>query len=54
VADSIRRVLHAAWQAQKFGAEILIPAKAAALDCTRAGPDGELALTLTDGRGRVT
>ena len=37
-------------QAQKFGAEILIPAKAAALDCTRAGPDGELALTLTDGR----
>ncbi len=37
-------------QAQKFGAEILIPAKAAALDCTRAGPDGELALTLADGR----
>jgi thioredoxin reductase (NADPH) len=37
-------------QAQKFGAETLIPAEAAALDCTRAGPRGELALTLTDGR----
>ena len=37
-------------QAQKFGAEILIPAEAAALDCTRAEPNGELALTLTDGR----
>ena len=37
-------------QAQKFGAEILIPAQAAALDCSRAGPDGELALKLTDGR----
>ena len=33
-------------QAQKFGAEIMIPAQAAALDCTRAGPGGELALTL--------
>ena len=31
-------------QAQKFGAEILIPAQAAALDCSRAGPDGELAV----------
>ena len=37
-------------QAQKFGAEILIPAQAAALDCTRAVPHGELALTLIDGR----
>jgi len=37
-------------QAQKFGAEILIPAQAAALDCARAGRDSELALTLTDGR----
>ena len=37
-------------QAQKFGAEILIPAQAAALDCTRARSDGELTLALTDGR----
>jgi thioredoxin reductase (NADPH) len=37
-------------QAQKFGAEILIPAQAAALDCRKAGPDGELALQLSDGR----
>jgi thioredoxin reductase (NADPH) len=37
-------------QAQKFGAEILIPAQAATLDCTNAGPRGELALKLTDGR----
>ena len=37
-------------QAQKFGAEILIPAQAAALDCSRAGPRGELAVALTDGR----
>ena len=37
-------------QAQKFGAEILIPAQAAALDCSRAGKNGELGLTLTDGR----
>jgi thioredoxin reductase (NADPH) len=36
-------------QAQKFGAEILIPAQAAALDCSRAGPDGQLTLTLADG-----
>jgi thioredoxin reductase (NADPH) len=36
-------------QAQKFGAEILIPAQAAALNCAR-GVDGELTLTLTDGR----
>src|SRR2546421_2735195 len=37
-------------QAQKFGAEILIPAQAAALDCSRAGADGELTLTLADRR----
>ena len=37
-------------QAQKFGAEIMIPAQAAALDCSKAGPDGELSLTLADGR----
>src|SRR5256714_1358433 len=37
-------------QAQKFGAEILIPAQAAALDCKKAGPDGELSLKLTDER----
>jgi thioredoxin reductase (NADPH) len=37
-------------QAQKFGAEILIPAQAAALDCSRAGVGGELGLSLTDGR----
>jgi thioredoxin reductase (NADPH) len=37
-------------QAQKFGAEILIPAQAAALDCSHAGPNGELGLTLSDGR----
>ena len=37
-------------QAQKFGAEILIPAQAAALDCSKAGAAGELGLSLTDGR----
>jgi len=37
-------------QAQKFGAEILIPAQAAALDCSKAGLDGELSLKLTDER----
>ena len=37
-------------QAQKFGAEIMIPAQAAALECARSGPDGELDLTLRDGR----
>jgi thioredoxin reductase (NADPH) len=36
-------------QAQKFGAELLIPAEASALDCTRAA-QGELTLTLSDGR----
>ena len=38
-------------QAQKFGAEMLIPAQAAALDCAQAGPRGELRCMLTDGRG---
>ncbi len=37
-------------QAQKFGAEILIPARAAMLDCSKAGPGGELSLKLGDDR----
>src|SRR5437899_2577528 len=37
-------------QAQKFGAEMMIPAQAAALECDDAGPGGELGLTLRDGR----
>jgi len=37
-------------QAQKFGAEILIPAMAGALDCARAARDGETTVTLRDGR----
>jgi len=37
-------------QAQKFGAELLIPAEAASLDCARTGPDRELIVRLTDGR----
>ncbi len=37
-------------QAQKFGAETMIPAQAVALDCCKAGPDGELSLTLADAR----
>jgi thioredoxin reductase (NADPH) len=37
-------------QAQKFGAEMLIPAQAKSMDCSRAGADGELALVLSDGR----
>ncbi|HEY8133356.1 MAG TPA: FAD-dependent oxidoreductase [Thermoanaerobaculia bacterium] len=37
-------------QAQKFGAEIMIPAQASALDCSKAGLDGELSLKLTDER----
>ena len=36
-------------QAQKFGAEVLIPAQAAALDCSQARPGGELVVTLRDG-----
>lgn len=37
-------------QAQKFGAQMLIPAQVQQLDCSRSGPDGELVLRLTDGR----
>jgi thioredoxin reductase (NADPH) len=37
-------------QAQKFGAELLIPAEAESLDCARSGPDRELVVRLTDGR----
>jgi thioredoxin reductase (NADPH) len=37
-------------QAQKFGAEILIPTQAAALDCSCAESSGELSLRLGDGR----
>lgn len=37
-------------QAQKFGAEMLIPAEVQSLDCSRTGPDRELAVRLSDGR----
>src|SRR5690348_4235584 len=37
-------------QAQKFGAEVLIPAQATALDCQRMEPENALTITLTDGR----
>lgn len=37
-------------QAQKFGAEMLIPAEVQSLDCTRTGPNRELIIRLTDGR----
>jgi thioredoxin reductase (NADPH) len=37
-------------QAQKFGAEILIPAQVETLDCSKAKADGELQIKLTDGR----
>ena len=37
-------------QAQKFGAEMLIPAAVASLDCVRTGPEREMALRLADGR----
>ena len=37
-------------QAQKFGAELLIPAEAQKLDCARSGPDRELIVRLADGR----
>ena len=37
-------------QAQKFGAEMLIPAEVQSLDCGRAGADHELTLRLADGR----
>jgi thioredoxin reductase (NADPH) len=37
-------------QAQKFGAELLIPAEAQKLDCARTGAEHELIVRLTDGR----
>jgi thioredoxin reductase (NADPH) len=37
-------------QAQKFGAEMLIPAEAVSLDCAKTAGDGELTLKLKDGR----
>ena len=37
-------------QAQKFGAEMLIPARVDGFDCRRDDPDGALALRLADGR----
>ena len=37
-------------QAQKFGAEMLIPAKAMALDCTRQNAEGVLSIALADDR----
>jgi thioredoxin reductase (NADPH) len=37
-------------QAEKFGAELLIPAEVQSLDCSRAGEEHELGLRLGDGR----
>jgi thioredoxin reductase (NADPH) len=37
-------------QAQKFGAEMMIPAQASAMDCSNAGPGSEFSLQLSDGR----
>jgi thioredoxin reductase (NADPH) len=37
-------------QAQKFGAKVIIPAKAVALDCSRAESEGLFAVALADGR----
>ncbi len=37
-------------QAQKFGAEMLIPAEVETLDCSQADSKGELSVRLTDGR----
>ena len=37
-------------QAQKFGADMLIPAQAASLDCSHQRSDGVLSIGLTDGR----
>ena len=37
-------------QAQKFGAQMLIPAQAASLDCAKAATNGELRIGLIDGR----
>ncbi|OUM02607.1 FAD-dependent oxidoreductase [Variovorax sp. JS1663] len=40
-----------AWvQAQKFGAEVMIPVEAKLLDCSRADPSGALRVQLGDGR----
>ncbi len=37
-------------QAQKFGAELLIPTQVQSLDCSRSGPERALLLHLADGR----
>jgi thioredoxin reductase (NADPH) len=37
-------------QAEKFGAELLIPAEVQSMDCSRSVGEGELQLRLTDGR----
>jgi thioredoxin reductase (NADPH) len=37
-------------QAQKFGAEVLMPSQATSLDCRNSAQDGEFRITLTDGR----
>jgi thioredoxin reductase (NADPH) len=37
-------------QAQKFGAQMMIPAQVKSLDCSRKETEGELRLALTDGR----
>ena len=37
-------------QAQKFGAEVMIPVAACGLDCSRAGPESALRLQTRDGR----
>ncbi|MGH8619006.1 MAG: FAD-dependent oxidoreductase [Burkholderiales bacterium] len=37
-------------QAQKFGAEVMIPVEVAGLDCTGAGPGGIITIELADGR----
>jgi thioredoxin reductase (NADPH) len=37
-------------QAEKFGAELLIPAEVQSMDCSRSEEEGELQLRLTDGR----
>jgi thioredoxin reductase (NADPH) len=37
-------------QAQKFGADVMIPAQAASLECGSGAADGERIVTLTDGR----
>jgi thioredoxin reductase (NADPH) len=39
-------------QAQKFGAEVMIPMEASRLDCSRADPDRALRVQLGDGRWR--